>query len=139
MALINKDTIKLALTERPYLVSLQTTDRDVQSAFNDIMFAYVNRVLPNYNDETYIVYDETNYNAAVCDLTFARLIYADVMKTGYAVVRAQHQNTQMAVEQEMKKTARQYRRMGIARLEMLRALADMDENYELLPILGEEI
>lgn len=139
MALVTSDTIKEMLLQRPYLVSSQTTDRDVVAAFYDIMFAYVNQILPNYNEDDYEVYDESEYNAAVCDLTFARLCYGDVSKAGYAVVRARHDNTSQATNQEQRKTARIYRRIGVRRLELLRALNQLDEDYTTIPVLGEEI
>lgn len=138
MALVTKDTIKAYMTERPYLVSVQTTDRDVQSAFFDVMEAYVNKFLPDYSD-AYEVYDETSYNTAVGDLTFARLLYADIMKAGYAVVRARHNNTSVATNDEQRKSAFRYRRMGVARLELLRDLNKLTEDVKYVPILGEEI
>lgn len=139
MALVSKETIKAYMIERPYPLSIQTTDRDVQSAYVDVIESYVNKFLPDYTEEGYIVYDENAYNMAVADLTFARLLYADVMKAGYAVVRARHDNTSQATNDEQRKSAFRYRRMGIARLELLRCLNKMDEDVCYVPILGEEI
>lgn len=136
---ITAETIKSALLSRPYLVSIQTTERDVKAAFFDIMAAYVNRILPFYNEEDYECYDVDEYNSGICDLTFARLCYNDVVKVGYAVGRSQHDNITQATNQDQRRTARIYRRMGVAKLERLRILNGMDENYTLLPILGEEI
>lgn len=140
MALLSVDTISDAVKARPYYLTQVTSEKSIKAAFLDIKEAYLSPATGEGFAPVEGGADETLYNIAAMHLTYARLLFSDVGKLAYSTAKAMKDNTSLAGDSDLKRTVAMYRRLGVARLEELRANLGMHPCiFKSVPILGENL